>query len=210
MKIIFDFDYTLFDTRKFKLSFQKAFEKLGADKELFFQTYKNSKIEGIYNPQIHFKLIKQAKPDISIRKLEKALNDVLKETSKFLYPDTLSFLEKWQGKVDLFLLSSGQDRFQRKKIENSSIQGFFKEVFTSQEIINKASFLKNISGIGEKTFFIDDRPEALSKIKQSFPKIITVRMSRRGGKYITEPASPQIDFLIKTLKELEKLMSVTR
>lgn len=208
MKIIFDFDYTLFDTRRFKLAFQKAFEKLGVDRQLFYQTYKESvKKHLYYHPGIQFDLIIKVKPKFSFKKLQKTLEEVLEATNKFLYLDTLSFLEKWQGKFELFLLSSGQDEFQRKKIENSGIKTFFEKIFTTQELTNKIASLKKVLDPEETGFFVDDRPEALLGAKKVFPKLITVRMKRTKGKYRKEPDNPQIDFSIKNLTGLERILT---
>lgn len=209
MKIIFDFDCTLFDTREFKLSFQKAFEGLGVNEKLFFKTYNDSKMGQVYDPKVHFKLIENSKPEIPIGKMEKTLNKLLKESPKFLYPDTVPFLEKWQNKAELILLSFAKEQFQKEKIKKSSIEKFFREIFITQDI-NKTVLLNKILGPEKRAIFVNDDFQTLSEIKKSFPKVITVRVDRGEKKYRREPDNSQIDFSIKNLKELEKLMFVTR
>lgn len=218
MKIIFDFDHTLFSAKKLYQAFQKAFEKLGVDEKLFQETFEKSKRKGRnYKPEKQFKLITQEKPEISIKKFEKTFEEVLNQSNKFLYPDVLTILKKLRRDNDLIILSYGEDWFQRKKIKKSLHQSklgagqakiayFFKKIFITQDI-NKVSTLKRFLKKGEKAIFVDDNPQALSEIKKNLPNLTTIRINRGEGKYTRELNNPQVDFSIKNLKELEKILN---
>jgi hypothetical protein len=58
----------------------------------------------------------------------------------------------------------------------------------------------------QKIIFVEDNPVALSETKKIFKNIVTVRINRGEGKYSKEPNNPQIDFSIKNLKELDKIL----
>lgn len=206
MKIIFDFDNTLFSVKKFYEAFQNSFKEIGINKKLFEETFEKAKAGNkSYNPEKHFKLIIQKKPEISLKELKENFEKALEQGEKFLYSDTQPFFKKLKNKFDLFLVSYGNKKFQREKIEKSGITKFFKKVIITSDA-SKISSLKKILKKHEKAIFIDDNPEALSAVKEKFPQVITIRMSRGEGRYKKEKNNQNIDFSIKNLKELEKLL----
>lgn len=206
MKIFFDFDHTLFSTKKFYQAFQKAFEKLGIDEKLFQETYNKSKgREKIYNPEKQFKLILKIKPEINLKRLEKTFKKILNQTFLFLYPDTVAVLKKLKKNNDLIILSYSKAWFQRKKIKESKIEDFFKKIFITQDANKDSVFKKNLRK-KEKAIFVEDNPTALLKNKNNFPNLITVRINRGEGRYTGDSDNSKIDFSIKNLKELEKIV----
>lgn len=206
MKIIFDFDHTLFSVKNFYEVFENEFQKIGVSKKLFKETFEKAKEgEKPYNPEKQFQLIVQKKPEISFKEFKENFEKVLSNANDFLYPDVEPFLQKIENKFDLFLLSYGEDKFQREKIEKSGIAQFFKKVFITPDI-NKVSTFKRILRKNEKVIFVDDNPAALSAIKKKFPKVITIRMNRGEGRYKKEKNNQNINFTVKNLKELEKIL----
>ena len=208
MKLIFDFDHTLFSTRKLYFALKEAFRKIGVGESLFQETLEKSRRKGkgrVYKPNKQFKLIIKAKPEISLKKLERAFKKVLSKAPKFLYKDTAQFLRKWQRKSNLILLSYGEEKFQKDKIKASKIRRFFKRIIITQDI-NKLKSSKKIFQNKGKAIFVEDNPQVLSKIKKIFPNVIMIRINRGEGKYAKEPNNPQIDFSINNLKELEKIL----
>lgn len=206
MKIIFDFDHTLFSTKKLYSALVKSFKEIGISKELFQKTFKRSKSKrGLYNKGKHFDLIIKNKPGINHEILQEKWEKALNKSDRFLYTDVLPVLEKFKNEYNLYILSHGMEDVQKDKIEKSKIKKFFKKIYITKDI-NKASALKKFLKKTEKAIFIDDNQEALSEIKKKFPNIITVRINRGVGKYKNYPNNPEIDFSIKNLRELEKLL----
>jgi FMN phosphatase YigB (HAD superfamily) len=208
MKIIFDFDHTLFSAKQFYFALKKAFFKLGVKEKLFQETFEKSKGVGRdYKPEKQFKLIHKTRPEIKIEKLKKSFEKILKTAPKFLYNDVLGFLKKWSKEADSILLSYGEEKFQKNKIKASKIGKYFKKIIITRDIEKSKPFRK-VPLFREKggIIFVEDNPRALSKTKTSFPQIITVRINRGEGKYCQKPNNPQIDFSIKNLKELEKIL----
>lgn len=206
MRLVFDFDHTLFSTQSFYNALKKGFKDLGVEGDLFQKSYEESRNKtGRYVSSRQFNLIIRDKPKIKKEDLRKAFRDILKNSSVFLYKDTLSFLEKWQNKADLYVLSYSMDKFQRQKIISSKISKYFKKIIVTREI-EKIKAFKKIFKKGEKTFFIDDDPQTLSGVKKEFKDMVSVRINRGEGKYSKLPDNKNIDFLIKNLKELEKIL----
>jgi FMN phosphatase YigB (HAD superfamily) len=212
MKLIFDFDHTLFSAKKLYSAFKEAFLKLGVEENLFQETFEESKGRGRdYKPEKQFKLIHKTRPEIKIGKLKEAFEKILKAAPKFLYNDVLGFLKKWSKEADFILLSYGEEKFQRKKIEASKVRRYFRKILITRDIEKSKPFRKVFTRsprgrVPEKIIFVEDNPQALSKTKTSFPQIVTVRINRGEGKYCQKPNNHQIDFSIKNLKELDKIL----
>lgn len=221
MKIIFDFDHTLFSAKQFYFAFKEAFFKLGVEENLFKETFEKSKGKGRdYKPYRQFKLVIKLKPKISLKRLKETFDKILKKAPKFLYPDTVWFLKRWRKKAKLILLSYGEEKFQRDKIKTSKIEKYFQKRVKITRDIDKVKPFKKL--FQKKDYnpptassrlrrapiiFIEDNPTALSEAKKIFPNMITIRINRGEGKYSKEPNNPQIDFSIKNLKELEKILN---
>jgi len=209
MKIIFDFDRTLFSTKNFCFAFKEEFLKLGVDEKLFKKTFKRSK-KGkgkYYIPEEQFKLIHKSNSEIEIKQLKKSFEKKLKKAKRFLYNDVFWFFKKWSHKVDFILISYGQNKFQREKIENSKIGKYFKKIIITQDI-EKLKPFKKIFIKREKIIFVEDNPQALLKVKKNFKNIITVRINRKDRKYSQILNSKEINFSIKNLKELDRILKI--
>jgi len=208
MKLIFDFDHTLFSAKKLYFALKKAFGKVGIDEKLFQETFEKSKGRGRdYKPQKQIKLIVKAKPEIPLKKLEKTFKKILKRAPKFLYLDTLWFLRKWHEKTNLILLSYGEEKFQRDKIKASKIGKYFQKKIKITRDIDKVKPFKRIFQNKAKIIFVEDNPKALLKIKKNFPNVITVRINHGEGKYTKLPNNPRVDFSIKNLKQLDRILN---
>jgi len=208
MKIIFDFDHTLFSAKQFYFALKEAFFKLGVKEKLFQETFEKSKGKGRdYKPYRQFKLVIKLKPKISLKRLKETFDKILKKAPKFLYPDTIWFLKRWRKKAKLILLSYGEEKFQRDKIKASKIEKYFQKRVKITRDIDKVKPFKKFFQKKEKLIFIEDNPTALSEAKKIFPNVVTVRINRGEGKYTKEPNNPQIDFSIKNLKELDKILN---
>lgn len=206
-KIIFDFDHTLFSAKTFYGETLSSFRKIGVDDNLFQKTFKKSKGKGRdYKPEKQFELIHDIKPQIKIANLRKVFSLSLKRSPEFVYEDVLGFLKKWKNQALFFMLSYGEDSFQRKKINAAKISRYFKKIIITKDI-NKASDLGKIIKNGEGAVFVEDNPKAIFEIKEAFPFVIAVRMMRGEGKYAKDKDNRLIDFSVKNLKELEKILN---
>jgi len=208
--VVFDFDHTLFSTKSFYRVLKENFKKLGVEEELFNKSFEESKGKGRdYKPKRQFRLIHKAKPKIKIKDLQVCFKRILKEAPRFLYKDVTCFLKKWQNKINLILLSYGEERFQRVKICSSKIEKYFEKIIVTKDI-NKTKPFKKIFKKHEKIVVIEDNPNALLEIKKNYPYAITVRINRGEGKYKDLLTDKRIDFSIKNLKEFSEILRKIR
>ncbi len=206
MRIILDFDHTLFDTPRLKRVVEGMFVKHGVSRELFLSTIEESKGEGRdWKPERQFTILK-SRGVPSVDSIRDDFAKVLHESHVFLYEDTLPFLEKVSRGNSLALLTYGEDSFQSVKLEGcTSAVKYFEKVVITQNIY-KDKEANDLSG-GAKSLFVDDNPTALSATKKYAPHIVTVRIKRGEGRYENEPSSGGIDYEVKELGEVEDLIS---
>lgn len=210
MKIVFDFDHTLFSSKKRFNAFKSSFKKIGIKEKLFTETFEKSKGKGkFYDPGKHFDLIFKKQPNIERKTLEKKFESIIQRSLEFFYPDTIPFLKKWSRKTDLILLSFGEREFQKKAIKKSKIEKFFKKIVITKEV-NKVKPFKEIFKKNEKIIFVEDNPDALLRVKKVYPDIITVRINRGEGKYKDLSDEKEIDFSISNLKQLDEILTAVQ
>jgi len=205
MKIILDFDYTLFNTGKFREAVMDVFSKNGVDNELFSRTLEESREGGRdWKPHVQFDVLESL--DISgIGLLRKDFDALLKNSCLFLYEDTIPFLEKIRKDHSLALLTYGEDYFQRAKIGGCDVAAkYFERVIITKNIY-KDKETNELSG-GSEAIFIDDNPAALSAVKIHAPHIVTVRINRGDGRYAHESSLEGIDYEVADLRGVEGLI----
>lgn len=206
MRIVLDFDHTLYSTKSLYEALKAAFAGLGVDEDLFQQTFQESKGSGRdYKPARQIKMI-TARAGIKADKLEKEFKRVLKIAPDFLYPDTEDFLRSRKKTDKLFILSYGEEKFQNMKVESAKISKYFRKVSITRDI-GKSKPFKVFLSKKEKTLFLEDNPQALMEVKKVYPQVIAVRMRRGEGKYADAPDNEYVDFQVKNLKELEEIIN---
>ncbi len=110
MRIGLDFDRVLFDTDSFNQYLKENVEGL---EHVEASPYNENEV---YSPEIHAELC-----GIPVERIYDAIED----TSQFLF-DNVGDLEKFED--ELVIVSRGEKKFQRAKIENSGITDWVEEV----------------------------------------------------------------------------------
>lgn len=210
--ILFDIDYTLFDTTLYKKSVAKkifekiqniTFEKVHSSIE---EVYRDIRQFGSFDPVAFAKeFIKKFPDNFSEKEIEEVWvsSEVLQSA---LYPEvvpTLLLLQK-QGYI-LGIFSSGETEFQLAKI--SHVQDFFQ-----QDHLHIAAFkeekLEELLGEyrNESIVLIDDYIEILQKAKTFLPNLraIWMKRGRYAEKVVLNDFMP--DNIIETLDELPGLI----
>jgi FMN phosphatase YigB (HAD superfamily) len=201
MRIILDFDHTLFDTPRLKSAIQEIFRKHGVDEEVFLRTHDESRGEGRdWKPERQFAILKNLgiqTADIIREEFEK----VMGESCVFLYKDTMPFLVKAKPNHDLALVTYGESQFQEKKLKGcpEMIKYFDKIVITQN--LYKDKEVCDLSG-GLAAVFVEDNPAALYAVKKYAPNVTTVRINRGAGRYADEVSGDGVDYEIKELSEV--------
>lgn len=212
MKIFIDFDDVIFHAKKFKKDLIGIFKKHGITRQEFNNSYyafsKGSELEGkYYDPKKQIKILKK-RFQVDNKKLQKDLDKFLKDLSGYIFPDVHYFLNNF-SKSDLFLISYGHARFQRKKIRSSGMSKCFRKVLISKN--NKMNIILNtcrkygISPSKEDVILIDDRPEQLERTEQGKRRIKTFRICRPEGRY-SDLLCVEMDYEVRNLREVFKII----
>ncbi|MFA7245417.1 MAG: hypothetical protein WC070_04555 [Candidatus Magasanikbacteria bacterium] len=174
---IIDFDDTLFDTQKFKQELASSLLSLGIGEKLFWQTYAEARIlsDGnfSYSFERHASILDREGFDY--KQVLDNLNKVKEKINNFLFEDAIYFLESLkESKQDLYLLSLGDENFQKLKVEECRISKYFKQAFfrgKDKELVVKEILAENKDSKDSNVFFINDKIEESQKIKNDFPEV---------------------------------------
>ncbi|MCK4592522.1 hypothetical protein KAT63_03755 [Candidatus Parcubacteria bacterium] len=207
MKIILDFDDTIFNTHRLMREFLEIVKKFGFTEKEFFKAYQKCKEKvGDFNPKTIIELLNEIRP-FDKTKAEKKVSLMLDDLKDFIYSDFFDFAKSF-NKEDLILLSFGTTGTQKIKINNSKIAEFFKDIIiTSRDKTDKTEDVRPIfeKYKKEKIFFIDDKTIQVDNIKNNFPEIITMEMKRPQGSGITTE-SRLADHIIKDLYDARNIV----
>ena len=193
MKVYVDFDRTLFNCDKFLEDFYTIIAKYNIDKTLFKECQNQSKRKG-FNPYVILGNLEK-KYEFN-RLLYLDVERLMTNTSDYLYPDAIPFLEYLKDKnYQIIILTKGNSDFQREKIFNAHIDKYFDKLIVTMR--HKGLLLLNyFSGI-----FIDDNPREIESLWLRKPKKI-IRIKRPDSKY------SNLDFKhnIITINSLQELV----
>ena len=204
MKIILDFDDTIFNTYKLTQEFIKIFEKAGFTKKEFYANYQITQEKtGDFDLETAFDLFSELK-SFNREKIKEEINSILSKTNDFIHSDFFGFADSFDKK-NLILISCGIASSQKTKIENSKITHFFNKIIITPE--NKVKSFENISQKykNEKIFFIDDKANQIDLVKKEFPKVIALKMERPQGRH-TDTKSELADYVVKDFYQAREII----
>lgn len=153
MLYIFDFDYTLFNSIKFKQDFFELFRGLLHDpSNLRLEYFQENKIH--YDLEKHFDILGDNLKDRDQASL--VLKEFLSDLKKYLFPEVEKLLIKLKNDGHrLILISLGNVDWQKAKIYGSDLEKFFdKVIFTDgpkELALKEADLIK-----GEEVIIVND------------------------------------------------------
>ena len=188
--VLFDIDYTLFDTSVFKETINKKIkDKVGnnrlknLDKKINNIFLKSREEAGYFNPRHFVSMINaEFKINLPLSFLDRNLGD--ESLYENLYNDVKDVLEKLSRESNLFIgvFSAGDIKFQKSKIKlirhlfhKDHIHIFLNKEFEVKKTIDK---YKN-----HKLFIIDDWLNILEKSKKMNKSVITIWIKRKGNEF---------------------------
>jgi len=175
MTIVFDFDYTLYNTDRIKKATYSAAERAGVSSDVFESTlpaaygksYKKMKGGGAYVPQKHCELI-GSYANCDPKFLYQFFLQAVKQSHFYLYDDVISTMEIFKEKgYHLIILTFGNAAYQRLKIEASGIERYIDDVLYVEETHAKHSALPIEND--EKFIFVNDNASENEKVQEVYP-----------------------------------------
>ncbi len=170
MIVVFDLDYTLLDTKKFK---EGLIEVLEISPEIFAETYKifRNDSETVYNFEKHIDyLVEQG--ELPIKRKDIVKNNVekfLEKIDEYLFPESVEVLKGLKKKnAELVLLTFGNKEWQQKKVDRLKIKKYFDEIILTDT--DKEKSLDFLKSKREKKYIINDNAKECDLIKKVIPQ----------------------------------------
>ena len=192
MKIYFDFDRTLFNTKVFYEDIYKKLEEYKISPQLFDKIRIESKNEG-FNLFGILEKINKIKPFNNSLYVE--LEHIFECSSMYVFDDVeplLKYLKEINCK--LYILTKGNEEFQSVKIDNSKIDDYFEEIIITNN--HKGDLDIDYNGI-----FVDDNMEEIESILKRNPKKV-IHINR----YSKDNIKDKRFLSINSLKELYDIL----
>lgn len=211
MKIFFDFDDVLFNTKKFKADCFSIFQGRGISREFFDECYYDpldaANIK-IYDVVKHIERVcRKTGSDCSV--LEHEVAAFVSDTKRYVFPDVLGVLGGFR-KEDLEILSFSKTNFQKAKISGSGVAPFFNRITIVNslkgEAIARIVKRKKLDP-DENVYFIDDRTEQIEDVKKRCPQVKTVLCVRSEGRY-RDRKNKYCDYRMTSLEGIEKIIKI--
>lgn len=156
MKVIFDLDYTLLDTVKFKDKLADIFgqEDFEADYEKYFKS------QGINFDHDEYLAILKAEgriDDVKEKELRIELEKLISNIDNYLKLDAENVLKHFKGiGAELILITFGHKKWQKEKVKNLSIAKYFSNIIYEDQDKHKSEYLKSLSETDEEILLIND------------------------------------------------------
>lgn len=166
--IIFDFDDTLFDTKRLKKTIFEKLSSFDISMDVIRESYRNSLRENqgnfIFKKKVLY-LQKNHEAQIS--------DDIFMwfknlDFSSYVFKDSHDQLSKLSKNHTLILLTKGSRDFQEIKIDGSNLKKFFKEIHIAEGTKEDFLYKKNFTG---EIYFINDKEAENEIVRNEFPNI---------------------------------------
>ncbi|KKS34180.1 MAG: hypothetical protein UU95_C0016G0012 [Parcubacteria group bacterium GW2011_GWC2_42_12] len=164
MKIIFDLDYTLLDTVRFKDALADIFVQ-----ENFYADYKKYfKDQGInFDPREYLNILKdEGKIDSYAEKeIKSGLKELLGMMDNYLFRGVAKILKKLKdGGAELILLTFGNKEWHEDKIRTLSIGRYFTQIVFEEEDKAGSEYLRSLKNTEEEVLIVNDNAKETEKM----------------------------------------------
>jgi FMN phosphatase YigB (HAD superfamily) len=204
MKIVLDFDDTIFNTRELIQCFFWVFKQVGFSSEEFFNGFEMvRKKRRDFDLPTFVDLLNEKKP-FDKKSVKSQLDAIVDKSDILVYPDFLEFVRKFD-KDSLMILSFGTTPFQKTKIERSNILPFFGEVIITDKNKDEDIGLILKKYNHEKIFFVEDKATQIDMVKRKFPEVVVMKMERPEGRF-NDIKSEFADFIVRDFNDVEKII----
>lgn len=168
--IILDLDYTLLNTTAFKLALAKSLDLSAHDWEQAYNGFVAD--NGLFKPEDLLKGVTAEQ--------RQAFAEVVQSIRRYLYPDTLAFLQSAQAAGhQLTIVTFGQPAWQEQKLQALRLPS---DVECRATEGSKVTVLADL--VNDDTIVVDDRAVELEQIVKAYPVVKAYWMTRPDGKYV--------------------------
>jgi len=171
MIYIFDLDYTLLDTNKFKKNLSSVFGMSAADfNESCFKYFKSKGVN--YNPDKHLVLLEEdgffADKEQAAAIREK-LNEFMENIDEYLFPEAEKIVKSLKKRGDkLALATFGNAEWQKLKINALKLKKYFDDIIYEDKNKKENKELKALKRNNEKIILINDNARELRELELLF------------------------------------------
>lgn len=203
MTVIFDLDYTLLDTTRFKHDLGKSLERCGVKSEKFWETYrastKNDNRIRVFNLETLLGSLEgllTCNPSTA----ESYIRTVLEDMDDYLFPDVIWLLKtlKEEGHI-IKIFSHGTYAWQKMKIDYSSLGQFCDAIVITEGY--KEEDMEVFQGDDNMIVMVNDNGIEITAIKKKWPEILMIGIP--GPKGLPNDSSLPVG---KTMKEVYSII----
>jgi FMN phosphatase YigB (HAD superfamily) len=156
MKIIFDLDYTLLDTKKFKDKLADIFnpDDFAMDYKKYFRDKKIN-----FNLEAYLALLeKQGKiDDRRFKKLKLNIGKLMNRLDGYLFTGADPVLSQLkENGAELILITFGDRKWQAEKVNNLSIKKYFSQIGFEDKDKQKSFLLKSLKNCHQEVLIVND------------------------------------------------------
>ena len=181
MKLIFDFDHTVYDMTAMHQSIVGAMKQLGIEEEEYQRCYHqvtNWKLFTVDAISQRLHRVCGAHPD----EVTKAFHSVAQDAELYVYDDVIEHFKLFKDRGHrLSLLSWGDKDWQHTKIQHSGLMEHCEDIITVHEL--KADYFQSHYPDHECLVLIDDKPAELKAVQDVKSDMKMIRLRRDNGKY---------------------------
>lgn len=165
MKLIIDFDDTLFSTKDFKESMFSGLVKYGADKKSVADYYLFNR-GSFTNPRnFYMSFVLDNGMNVSASEIDSVVTVLFDDLKKFLNQELIGII-KSLGPENCFIVSTGDEEHQRNKIRCCEIEELFGEIHIVGKDKNEVIERLMNQFKGEDFVFVDDKAENIERARQ--------------------------------------------
>ncbi len=214
-KIFVDFDDVLFNTRAFMDDLVAACAPLGVTPAQWHAAYRNraGDVPGVHAPFTiaRFAQILARAVGGDATALAQAMDDAtMRDLRKYVFDDSVAFLQHF-SREDMFILTYGDDAFQRARIDGCGLGALVAETFVtqSQKVEVLADYLDAHPTVAPaEVVYLDDRAVYFGPVKAQLPAVRTVLVMRPERRYDDAPTAA-CDVAVKDLTQ-ESIMQISQ
>jgi phosphoglycolate phosphatase-like HAD superfamily hydrolase len=207
MTVLFDLDYTLYDTLAIKREIIRALTELGYPLASVEETFPEANLKtpagvGYYVPERHAAFLTSRHTSIaSEKRVAECIHACPENGERFLYPGAAGLLTDLRSQGHhLVLLTLGDDRWQRAKAVGAGLDDLCERIVTTTE--DKEHFIRDFKGEDPRVIIVNDNVPEMVRMRDAVPEYYY--LVKRGPKGIPDDC----DFPVAdTMEDLERLIT---